>query len=416
MKRVRISGHKKLLGWGAAGFLILAGITSISADTDGPFSKFTLATSCPPSFVKDDNGLCAFTTLYHRYTAPEGYGGLRAPMPALNATYSPQEIDLGRLLFFDPLLSGDKTMSCAHCHHPDHGFSDGHGRGVGTGGIGAGPARRDGEVLPRATPSLWNVAFFTYLTWDGRAQSLQEQAEGPLFNPSEMGITREQLETRLSKNDIYQDLFKEVYGADDIDAGITTKRVTQALAAFESTLISLNSRYDRYAHGDHDALSEQEQNGHSIFRSFVTRCSQCHTPPLFTNSEMAVIGAGEPDGKVFDAGAEAIFDDKNLRGGFKIPSLRNVAVTAPYMHSGRFETLKDVVTFYNGERGHMAPAGEDLLIHWHIAYPNMGEDELADLVAFLQTLSDDTMLPETPTTVPSGLPVIETKKRGPAEG
>ncbi len=399
-------GRKKLFGWIAVGVIFLMGLTATSADNDAAPSEFSLATSCPPSFVKNNDGLCTFTTLYERYTARDGYGGLRAPMPALEATYTPQEIDLGRLLFFDPLLSGDKTVSCAHCHHPDHGFSDGHGRSIGTGGKGAGPERRDGEVLPRATPSLWNVAFLTYLTWDGRAQSLREQAEGPLFNPSEMGTSREQLESRLSGNEIYQRLFNDVYGAENNKNGITTELVTQALAAFESTLISLNSRYDRYAHGDHNALSEQEQNGHSIFRSFVTRCSQCHTPPLFTNSEMAVIGAGEPDGKSFDAGAEAIFEDKNLRGGFKIPSLRNVAKTAPYMHSGRFETLKDVVTFYNGERGHMAPESEDLLIHWHIAYPNMSEDELADLVAFLKTLSDDTMLPETPSIVPSGLPVL----------
>lgn len=409
-------GRKYLTGWCAVGFFMLAGLTMTVADNRPHQVAFTLATSCPPSFIKDDNGLCAFTSLYDRYAAPEGYGGLRAPMPALEVEYSPQEIDLGRLLFFDPLLSGDQTLSCAHCHHPDHGFSDGQGRSIGTGGTGAGLSRRDGEVLPRATPSLWNVAFFTYLTWDGRAQSLQEQAEGPLFNPSEMGTTRKQLETRLSENDTYQRLFSEVYGADETRLGITTEHITRALAAFESSLISLNSRYDRYAHGDHDALSKQEKNGHSIFRSFVTRCSQCHTPPLFTNSEMAVIGAGEPEGKEFDAGAEIIFDDKNLRGGFKIPSLRNVAKTAPYMHSGRFETLNDVVTFYNGERGHMAPEGEELLIHWHIAYPNLNDNELVDLVAFLGTLSDDTMLPETPAAVPSGLPVIETKKQSPAEG
>ena len=171
-------------------------------------------------------------------------------------------------------------------------------------------------------------------------------------------------------------------------------------------MISLNSRYDQYAHGYAEALNPKEVEGLNIFRSFVARCSQCHMPPLFTNQQIAVIGTPEPEGMARDIGAEKTFDSAKLKGGFKVPSLRNIAETAPYMHSGRFETLREVAEFYSGGRGHAVPKGEELLLHWHISEPNLTGDELDRLVDFMGTLSDSSLLPIIPQSVPSGLTTI----------
>ena len=184
---------------------------------------------------------------------------------------------------------------------------------------------------------------------------------------------------------------------------ISLEEVYTALAAFQASLISLNSRYDQYAHGYHDALSEREIEGLNIFRSFVARCAECHTPPLFTNQQVAVIGAPEPEGYPLDIGAERTYSAPRLRGGFKVPTLRNIASTAPYMHSGRFKDLFSVMEFYNGGRGHAVPEEVDLHLHWHISSPNLSTDELARLVDFLGTLTDESLTPDIPPWLPSGL-------------
>jgi cytochrome c peroxidase len=354
-----------------------------------------------------DRGVCELRTLYQLYSSAPGFGGLRVPLPPGRNDFPPKQIDLGRLLFFDPVLSADGSLSCAHCHHPDHAFSDGLGRSVGRGGHGWAQHRTGGTVLSRGAPSLWNVGFLQHLFWDGRADSLEQQAEGPLFSADEMGTTPARLEQTLSANPVYLRLFADAFDTPGLKR-VSSAMVQRSLAAFESCLVSIDSRYDRYAHGDENALTEQEKRGHNLFRSFTMRCSQCHTPPLFTTGELAVTGTPEPDGLPFDAGAGAVTPAPELRGAFRIPSLRNVALTAPYMHSGRYATLHDVVEFYNDKRGHAAPADEHLLIHWHIALPGKTLDasQVDDLVAFLVTLTDESHMPPIPTQVPSGLPVV----------
>lgn len=377
----------------------------------GPVAAFELSDQCPPSFEKAADGRCKLRSLYELYGSQEGFGGLRVSLPAARDGFTPQAIDLGRYLFFDSALSGDGTVSCAHCHHPDHGLADGRAQSMGVGGRGVGPGRSGGADLPRSAPSLWNVAFATSLFWDSRAATLEEQARGPLFSKIEMNNSPAALERTLNGNAEYRRLFAEVFGP---EAGrhIRTEQVLHALAAFESTLVSVNSRYDHFAHGDSNALDEQELRGLNVFHSFVVRCSQCHTPPLFTNNELAVIGTPDSARSGFDPGAGAITSEPALNGAFRIPSLRNIAVTGPYMHAGQFATLPEVVDFYNDKRGHAAPADQKLLIHWHIALqqPSISTRDREDLVAFLGTLTDESLLPLIPGRVPSGLPVVGTRK------
>jgi cytochrome c peroxidase len=354
-----------------------------------------LRDGCPPSFEETAQGTCELRTLYDFYGSVQGagLGGTQTELPAHRDGFTPQQIDLGRYLFFDPVLSGDGSMSCASCHSPERGWSDDLPRSIGSGG----------HELTRSAPTLWNVAFLNKFFWDARATTLEEQMQAPLFSAEEMGQTPEGLKSALNAIPIYRAMFRQAYPERQGDI-IELDEVYLALAAFQSTLISLNSRYDRYAHGYHAALTEQEVEGLNIFRSFVARCAECHTPPLFTNQQIAVIGAPEPDGWPMDIGAEKTFDAPKLRAGFKVPTLRNIERTPPYMHSGKFDNLHDIAVFYNGGRGHAVPKDVDLQLHWHISSPNLTDYELDRLVDFLGTLTDESLMPEIPKRLPSGLP------------
>jgi cytochrome c peroxidase len=355
----------------------------------------TLCESCPPGFELTEGNICKLRTLYQLYETDDheepGVGGLKTAMPSVRDGFSPQQIDLGRYLFFDPALSKDGTRSCASCHQPDKGFSDGLKTSVGV----------NNHSLKRGAPGLWNIAFNKKFFWDARATSLEEQMKGPLYSPEEMGNTPQHLEKTLNEIESYRELFRQAFPEKKNDE-IELEQVYQAITAFESSLISLNSRYDQYAHGYHEALTIQEIEGLNIFRSFVARCAECHTPPLFTNQQVAVIGLSEPDNKPLDPGAQITYKDSTLRGAFKVPSLRNVALTPPYTHSGKFSTMREMVEFYNLGRGHEVPKGERLHIHWHIWEPNLTSYEIDRLVDFLNTLTDESFKPRVPEVLPSG--------------
>jgi len=352
-----------------------------------------LDSNCPPGFELKNNQ-CFLVNLYNQYESMYGLGvgGLKTSLPKVRDGFSPKQIDLGRYLFFDPILSQDNSISCASCHQPNKGFADGEGLSTGVHGL----------TTTRSAPSLWNVAFLQRLFWDSRASSLEEQIVGPLYHPHEMGSTPEGLLTKLSANGNYIKLFSQAF-PEDPSGLIELTQVYTAVTAFEASLISLSSRYDWYAHGYHDALSFPELEGLNIFRSFVARCAQCHTPPLFTNQQLAVIGSPESSGLPFDDGAQGHLKLADLRGGFRVPSLRNIELTAPYMHNGRFKTLRDAVEFYTKGRGHAVPQGEDLKLHWHIWEPELNDYEIDRLVDFLKTLTDEQFKPITPTELPSGL-------------
>jgi cytochrome c peroxidase len=372
--------------------MMIAAVGTAGAVGPAP-TDFTLNSYCPPGFEKTGTGVCELRTLYQFYDSLEnrGLGGTRTALPPHRDGFTPQQIDLGRYLFFDPVLSGDGTLSCASCHDPARGLSDGRARSIGIHGADAG----------RASPTLWNVAFLKRFFWDARAGSLEAQATGPLYSPKEMGNTRSQLLASLNSNSSYRQLFQQAFPSSS--GPITEQQIYAALTAFETSLISLNSAYDRYVHGYDAALSERQIEGLNVFRSFVARCSECHTPPLFTNEQIAVIGMPEPAGRPFDVGAEAILGSPKLKGGFKVPTLRNITRTAPYSHSGAFAGLRDVVEFYNKGRGNAVPKDMHLYLHWHISDPKLTDTEVDRIVDFLGALTDETFLPQIPARVPSGL-------------
>jgi cytochrome c peroxidase len=377
-------------------FAIVLLALAASAGSAEP-STWRLSDQCPPGFEYTETRVCELRNFYQFYDSlqNQGVGGTQTSLPAHRDGFSPQQIDLGRYLFFDPALSADGSVSCASCHHPALGFSDGRGRSIGF----------TGEPVARSAPSLWNVAFLQRLFWDARATSLEEQAQGPLYAHDEMANTPVQLQATLNGNEVYRDLFRQAYPAAGTDS-ISLDQVYRALAAFQASLISLNSRYDRYAHGYHAALNRDEIEGMNVFRSFVARCAECHTPPLFTNQQVAVIGTPEPEGLPLDVGAETTYGSPVLKGGFKVPTLRNIEKSAPYMHSGRFASLREAVAFYSGGRGHAVPEGVEMHLHWHIWEPNLTDYEMDRVVDFLRTLTDESFSPTVPDRVPSGMAPI----------
>ena len=305
--------------------------------------------------------------------------------PTDNET-TPERAELGRLLFFDPVLSESDDIACATCHHPDLGFGDGRPTSVAPGG----------ETPARNALTLWNVAYAQSLFWDGRVTSLEEQALVPLTHADEMGVADPQtMVADVRAIPEYVALFASAYGLSAEQ--ITPEDVTRALAAFQRTLISDDSPFDRYAAGDFDALSPQQRRGLAIFRSGATRCFECHGAPTFASDTFRVIGVDS-----VDPGRAGVVDD-GLFGAFKVPTLRNIALSAPYMHDGSMSTLEEVIDFYRdgGGRAH-GFAKVDVFVNPF----ELNDQERADLLAFLYALTDESALPAIPAAVPSGLPVV----------
>ncbi|MBX3002982.1 MAG: right-handed parallel beta-helix repeat-containing protein [Anaerolineales bacterium] len=321
---------------------------------------------------------------------PSTTGLLRA-FPELNSPVdNPQtaeKVALGRLLFFDPVLSDNNEMSCASCHHPDLGFADGRQLAQGV----------DGETQRNAL-SLWNVAYSAHFFWDGRAPSLEEQVLVPLEHPNEMQVSdRGALEAELEAIPEYVQLFDAAFPGQRI----SVKTVQQALAAFERTLTSQNSPFDAYAAGDLQALTASQRRGFALFRSAATRCFECHTAPTFGNDTFRITGVADLEGQEHDPGRSAVGDAPD--GAFKVPTLRNIVLSAPYMHNGIFASLEEVIDFYAGGGGRAdGVQGVDPLIRPF----ELTDQEKSDLIAFLYSLTDESQLPMIPTEVPSGLPVV----------
>ena len=315
---------------------------------------------------------------------------------------SPEKIVLGRLLFFDPILSGDNTISCAHCHHPDLGFTDNRGQSMGRNGDGVGSGRKGGTVLRRGSPTIWNAAFNHAQFWDGRADDLEHQAIFPITDSTEMNQDREELERELSAIPEYADQFRNAFGG---DKPVSFQNTAYSIASFERTILSDNSRFDKYTRGDQAALSTNERHGLNVFRSLKTRCFECHNIPTFNNPDFKVVGVPDLDPEKPDLGRFEI-KGKGYERAFKVPTLRNVALTAPYMHNGKFKTLGDVIDFYAGGGG-VAHGIDQELLDDKIRPFEINDAEKNDLIAFLHTLTDESNKPTIPGSVPSGLPVVQ---------
>jgi cytochrome c peroxidase len=273
-------------------------------------------------------------------------------------------VQLGRRLFFDPILSGDQTVACASCHLPDHGFASAEGR----------PRGIRGQVIARRAPSLFNRAFGKSFFWDGRAASLEEQALLPIADPAEMGSSVDDAVLRLKGQVDYKKAFDAAF-----DDGVTGANLGKAIASFERVILRGDSRVDRFRqNGDHAALSAEERHGLWIYES-KGQCWRCHSGRNFTDEEFHNTGVSwgrEP----LDLGRHKVTKNDADRGKFKTPSLRGVALAAPYMHDGSLTTLEDVVEYYN--RGGVENPHRDE----KIAPLKLSADELRALVAFLKTL------------------------------
>jgi cytochrome c peroxidase len=296
-------------------------------------------------------------------------GGLTAlpqvPVPAENPQ-TQAKIELGKRLFFDTRMSLDQKSSCATCHSPDKAFTDGLVRSRGFGG----------KTLRRNSPTVLNAAYNNAQFWDGRAATLDEQCKGPLLSPDEMNMLDEKhLVDRLNAVAAYRKDFQNAFGS-----GPSLDNVARAIAAYERTLVTPASRFDRYALGAKSALTADEKRGLIVFFGRGA-CSECHNGPNFTDNKYHNLGARVPEGNPDDPGRYAVTHKDEDRGAFKTPSLRNVALTAPYMHDGSIATLEDVVEFYD-RGGDGAPNTSKLIYKLDLT-----SQEKKDLVAFLKTLT-----------------------------
>lgn len=287
--------------------------------------------------------------------------GLEGELPAA----SEAEISLGRRLFFDPLLSLDRRVSCASCHEPERGFA---GRQPTSLGVG-------GQRTLRNAPSLFNRVLGTRHMWDGRAPSLTEQVLLPIVDAREMGLELPLALARLSESQDYLASFQSAFSAAPDE-----QNLARALSAFVARLTLGDSPIDRFRiDSDFAALTREERSGLWFYES-RGQCWRCHSGSNFSDEEFHNTGVGAKDG-IAEPGRAAITLDESDRGRFKTPTLRGVALTAPYMHDGSLATLEDVVAFYRrgaNPNAHLAP---------EIAPIEMTDADAQNLVAFLQALS-----------------------------
>ena len=342
---------------------------------------------------------------------------LVAPAPPDNPG-SPAKIALGRALFWDPVLSGGRDVSCASCHHPATGYADALELSIGANGQGLGPARRfrapnDIPFVKRNSPTVLNAAFNglkadgtcdpmqAAMFWDNRARSLEAQSLLPIAAMEEMrghqfteATAVDSVVARLRRVPAYGALFGAAFAG---SAPITSANMGKALACFERTLLATDAPFDQYMRGDKSALTTQQVQGLNAFVS--SGCAKCHSGPMLSDYQLHVLGvADNAKNPASDAGLNGTY-------AFRTPSLRNVALTAPYMHSGTVPTLTAVLTFYDPGRGappspnpHVPTGQRDPLFPARVTDPQA-------IVAFLNSLSAASFDRSVPAAVPSGLPV-----------
>lgn len=336
-------------------------------------------------------------------------------LPQMGPTLNTDEVELGRLLFWDPILSADKQVACASCHHPDLDYADGQFASLGVGATGLGLDRVGGMRTPRNSQTVLNSAFagitldgsfdpeHAPMFWDSRVTSLEAQAREPVLSEIEMrGETFSKVEiiptviARVANTPAYAEHFERAFG----DAVVTEERVFGAIANFQRSLIANNSPFDRFMRGEREAMSDLQIVGMQRFVDIG--CAKCHSGPMLSDYQLHVLGAEDnsnnPNG--VDRGAEDRF-------AFRTPPLRNLIRTAPYLHGGSRDSLADVLNFYDqvaeGD-SHNSQVPRSALDPDAVAMNDV-DDATAELVAFLQSLDDPEFDRRIPTTLPSGLAV-----------
>jgi cytochrome c peroxidase len=325
----------------------------LAAPAIGTVVVFALGTAAWPAATAGDEGA---------KDKPQAALPREPAAPKDNPT-TPGKVALGKQLFFDPRLSGDDTMSCASCHLPGKAFGDGRPLAAGKGG----------KALTRNTPGLIDAGFYSTFTWDGRKKTLEEQALDPIESQAEMDQDLALLEKELNGIPGYVKQFQAVFGT-----AVTREGIARALSAFQRTLVSGASPFDRHLRGEKDALSEDAEEGMRLFMG-EAGCAECHGGPLLSDEKFHRIGVSTGD-----RGRGAVTGKKEDDCRFRTPSLRNVALTGPYMHDGSIETLEEVVTFYYRRVPTSHPEGLPL-----DTQPLLGRSfsEIGPIVAFLKSLT-----------------------------
>lgn len=270
---------------------------------------------------------------------------------------TPEKIALGKQLYFDGRLSADNKVSCASCHDPAKGYSNGDQFATGV----------EGKKGGRNSPTVINSAYQTFQFWDGRAKSLEEQALGPIQNPIEMNLTLDAVVAKLNAIEGYKKQFQQVFGTD-----VTSDGIAKAIAAYERTVLCGDAPYDRFKAGDKGALTEPAQRGMKLFFG-KANCSACHSGPNFTDNAFHNIGVPGND-----AGREAISKSVGDKGAFKTPTLRDLTKSGPYMHDGSMKTLEEVMAHYNKGGTPNDQLDEEIYAL------KLTPEQLADLVTFLK--------------------------------
>ncbi|MFC2094150.1 cytochrome-c peroxidase [Bacteroidota bacterium] len=360
-----------------------------------------------------------------------------------------ERIALGRLLFYDPILGGEKDVSCGTCHHPDFGFSDGRQLPVGTSGIGLGPNRILTQSLisglpidftPRNSPTIYNTAYNVddngnpshngIQFWDGRLSSLEKQSAKPITSRVEMrgdaypgdddqaaAVSLDSVIIRLRAIPEYIQQFRDAFPdeATEWDAGtrehvIDSTTYVRAIASFERELVTINSPYDRFVRGEKDALNDIQKKGLELFFT-KAKCGDCHFGPMFSDFSFVLLGVPQegPGKDVIpgdDTGREEHTENPADRYKFRTPSLRNIELTQPYMHDGVFATLEQTVRFHNDGCNPRHPQVSDEMMDPELIEPlGLTDDEVLAVVEFMKALTDPGIgLPFYMLTVPEAVP------------
>mgnify|MGYP002400075741 CR=1 FL=1 len=284
------------------------------------------------------------------------------------------KVELGKQLYFDGRLSKNNAIACAFCHNPFTGFADPRQTSIGVGG----------GIGGRQAPTVYNTGFIPLQFWDGRAGSLEEQAIGPIVNPVEMAETHENVVKKLGKIKGYQQQFRAVFGTD-----VNLQGIAEAIAAYERTVVSTDSAFDKYVSGDTKAIDEAAIRGMALFKG-KARCILCHNGPNFTDNDFHNLGVPQVGPMKEDHGRFYVTRLERDKGAFKTPTLRSITETAPYMHDGVFKTLEEVVEFLDqggGTNPNLSPLMKPL---------GLTQPEKADLIAFLKALTGEKVTFEMP--------------------